>query len=94
MNTKTQNYIILESYIETILRLRNETEIENDLQLCTVTKTASYATTSFKDAQIQYVPYRLDDVPMPMIDIQLPFNNHSHIVTWLDPSKMRPKVID
>ena len=72
------------------LRLR----FENDLQSNTVTKTASYATTSFKDAQIQYVPFRLDDVPMPMIDIQLPFNNHSHIVTWLDPSKMRPKVID
>lgn len=26
---------------------------------------------------------------MPMIDIELPFN-HSHIVTWLDPSKMAP----
>ena len=29
---------------------------------------------------------------MPMIDIQLPFNNHSHIVTWLDPDKMSPKL--
>ena len=27
-----------------------------------------------------------------MIDIQLPFNNHSHIVTWLDPDKMSPKL--
>ena len=27
----------------------------------TVTRSASYATTSFKDAQIQYVPYRLEE---------------------------------
>ena len=28
---------------------------------------------------------------MPMIDIELPYANHSHVVTWLDPAKMRPK---
>lgn len=59
--------------------------------------TASYTTTSFKDAQIQYRPLSAaakssnEDVPMPMIDIQLPFNNHTHIVTWLDPKTMKPK---
>ena len=67
------------------------------------TTTTDYSTTSFKDAQIQYRPYGSykyhkaeatveEDVPMPMIDIQLPFNNHSHIVTWLDPDKMSPKL--
>ena len=64
--------------------------------------TTDYSTTSFKDAKIQYRPYgsykyhkaeeEAEDVPMPMIDIQLPFNNHSHIVTWLDPDKMSPKL--
>ena len=71
-----------------------------------ITTTTDYSTTSFKDAQIQYRPYgsykyhkaeaeveeEEEDVPMPMIDIQLPFNNHSHIVTWLDPDKMSPKL--
>ena len=54
----------------------------------------SILTSTFKDAQIQYRPLSAnpnEDEPMPMIDIQLPFNNHTHIVTWLDPKTMRPK---
>ena len=57
----------------------------------------SKVTLLLKDAQIQYRPLSgaakssNEDVPMPMIDIQLPFNNHTHIVTWLDPKTMRPK---
>ena len=56
----------------------------------TTTRIASYSTTSFEDAQIQYVPYRLEDIPMPVIDIELPYANRSHVVTWLDPAKMIP----
>ena len=58
---------------------------------------SSKVTLLFKDAQIQYRPLSAkakssnEDVPMPMIDIQLPFNNHTHIVTWLDPKTMKPK---
>ena len=57
----------------------------------------SKVTLLLKDAQIQYRPLSAaakssnEDVPMPMIDIQLPFNNHTHIVTWLDPKTMKPK---
>ena len=57
----------------------------------------SKVTLLLKDAQIQYRPLSgaakssNEDVPMPMIDIQLPFNNHTHIVTWLDPKTMKPK---
>ena len=56
----------------------------------TTTRIASYSTTSFEDAKIQYVPYRLEDIPMPVIDIELPYANRSHVVTWLDPAKMIP----
>ena len=57
----------------------------------------SKVTLLLKDAQIQYRPLSgaakssNEDVPMPMIDIQLPFNNHTHIVTWLDPKTMKPR---
>ena len=74
--------------------------LSSDIELTTIqpeTSTSStstmYSTTSYADAQIQYRPLkaRTDDVPMPMVDIKLPFSNNSHIVTWLDPQKMRPK---
>ena len=59
----------------------------------TTTRIASYSTTSFEDAQIQYVPYRLEDIPMPVIDIELPYANRSHVVAWLDPAKIIPMPI-
>ena len=79
-------------------KLQQEPSTTTPSSFSSTSTTTDYSTTSFKDAQIQYRPlaaaYRSknEDVPMPMIDIQLPFNNHSHIVTWLDPDKMRPKL--
>jgi len=70
------------------------TTTSSSLPSSRVSTTAGYTTTSFKDAQIQYRPLSAnpnEDEPMPMIDIQLPFNNHTHIVTWLDPKTLRPK---
>ncbi len=65
------------------------------------TPTRGFTTTSFKDAEIQYRPLhaKLDDnndiredevttdEPMAVVDIESP-DNHTHIVTWLDPTKV------
>ena len=32
----------------------------------------------------------MEDEPMSMVDIPLPFDNHTHVVTWLNPKQWRP----